>query len=396
MSAAPFRLTQRVAAMVPSATLAISAQAAALKAQGVDVISLSVGEPDCDTPDFIKDAAKAAMDAGQTRYTAVGGTPTLKDAIAKKLLRDNQLTYKSNQIVVSCGAKQALFNLLLACVEPGDEVVIPAPYWVSYPEMVRFAGGTPVILTTQEADRFKLRPETLRQAITPRTRLLVINSPANPTGVAYTRADWEALGDVLRHHPHVGVVSDDIYEGIMWAKEPFSNLAMVCPDLKDRMVLVNGVSKMYAMTGWRIGYAAGPVAIIQAMNTIQSQSTSNPNSVAQAAAAAALTGPQESIQTMAQVFHQRHDRMVAALNTMPGVRCVGADGTFYAFANITQAMTRVGARDDVAFASYLLDKARVAVVPGSAFGAPGYIRLSYASSDALLEEGLQRMRACLA
>lgn len=299
-------------------------------------------------------------------------------------------------MVVTCGAKQALFNLLLACVDEGDEVLIPAPYWVSYPEMVRFAGGTPVVLSTQEEERFKLRPETLRQAITPRTRLLMLNSPSNPTGAAYTREDWEALGAVLREHPHVGIVSDDIYEGILWSQEPFSNLAMACPDLQDRIVIVNGVSKMYAMTGWRIGYAAGPASIIKAMTKIQGQSTSNPNSLAQAAATAALNGPLDAMHAMTKVFHRRHDHVVAALNQIPGVRCVGADGTFYAFANITEAMSRVGARDDVAFASHLLEHARVAVVPGSAFGAPGYMRLSYASSDALLDEALKRLRECLA
>ncbi len=388
-----FHLSQRVGRIKPSPTLAVTAKAAELRAQGVDVMSLGAGEPDFDTPAHIKEAAHKAIRDGFTKYTAVGGIPSLKQAIVAKMKRDNALEYKPNQVQVSNGGKQACYNLCQALLDDGDESIIPAPYWVSYPDMVLLAGATPVILPTTAATRFKITPAQLDQAITPKTRLFWINSPSNPTGMAYTRAELKALGEVLRKHPHVLIATDDMYEKILWTGEPFVNLINVCPDLYERTVVIHAVSKTYSMTGWRIGWACGPARLITAMTDIQSQSTSNPNSIAQVAAEAALNGPQECVAEMCKAFKGRHDRLVAGLNGIPGVKCEPGDGTFYAFPSFEGAMRKLGCKDDLELADVLLQKARVAVVPGSAFGAPGYLRLSFATSDAVLAESVARIRA---
>ncbi|MGH8482058.1 MAG: pyridoxal phosphate-dependent aminotransferase [Nevskiaceae bacterium] len=386
-------LSQRVRRIKPSPTLAVTARAAELKAQGIDVMSLGAGEPDFDTPAHIKEAAHQAIRDGFTKYTAVGGTPSLKKAIVAKMKRDNALDYSPNQVLVSNGGKQACYNLCQALLNDGDESIIPAPYWVSYPDMVLLAGGTPVVLPTTAATRFKITPEPLERAITPRTRLFWINSPSNPSGMAYTHAELKALGEVLRRHPQVVIATDDMYEKILWSAEPFANLVNLCPDLYERTVVIHAVSKTYSMTGWRIGWACGPARLITAMADIQSQSTSNPNSIAQVAAEAALTGDQACVAEMCKAFKGRHDRLVAGLNAIPGVKCEPGDGTFYAFPSFEGLMKQLGCKDDLALADVLLQKARVAVVPGSAFGAPGYLRLSFATSDKVLAESVARIRA---
>ena len=387
------QLSRRVRRVQPSPTLAVSARARELKAAGQDVIGLAAGEPDFDTPQHIKDAAVAAIAAGQTKYTAVDGTPELKQAVADKFRRENGLDYGPDQILVSCGGKHSFYNLAQALLEPGDEVVIPAPYWVSYPDMVRLAGGEPVFVPAGMDQGFKLKPEQLEAALTPRTRLVVINSPSNPTGAAYSRGELEALGEVLRRRPDLLVASDDMYEHILWSGEPFCNIVNACPDLYEQAVVLNGVSKAYAMTGWRIGYAAGPRELIRAMKTIQSQSTSNPCSVSQAAARAALAGDQDCIRPMVAAFRDRHDRLVARLNRIRGVRCLPSQGTFYSFPDFSEAQQAVGAGDDVALAAHILEKAQVALVPGSAFGAPGHQRLSFATSQAQLDRALDRLES---
>ncbi|MBP7712171.1 MAG: pyridoxal phosphate-dependent aminotransferase [Gammaproteobacteria bacterium] len=389
------RLSQRVRRIKPSPTLAVSARAAALKASGQDIINLGLGEPDFDTPTHIKDAAKQALDRGFTKYTAVDGIPSLKQAVIRKLQRDNGLTYAPEQVVVSVGGKQTFYNLAQALLDAGDEVLIPAPYWVSYPDMVLLADGTPVILEGTSEHGFKLTPEQLERAIGPRTRMLVINSPSNPTGVCYTRAELAALGEVLHRHPDVLVASDDMYEHITWGSEPFANILMARPDLYDRTVVLNGVSKAYSMTGWRIGYAAGPAPLIRAMVKIQSQSTSNPTSIAQVAAEAALDGDQAFIAEMVRAFKTRHDYVLGALNGIRGVRCLPAQGAFYLFPDTRDAMRATGASDDVSFADLLLREAGVALVPGSAFGAPGFQRISIATSLANLEKAMERITAFL-
>ena len=384
-------LSDRVRSVRPSPTLAVAAKAAELKASGRDIISLGAGEPDFDTPMPIRTAAIEAINAGFTRYTAVEGILSLRQAIAKRLQRDQGLSYAPNEIIVSTGGKQSIYNLFQAVLNPGDEVIIPAPYWVSYPDMVLLAGGEPVIVFAGQSQGFKLAPAQLEAAITEKTRIVMFNSPSNPTGVAYTRADWAAMAEVLRAHPNVLIATDDMYEKILWADEPFSNIAMVAPDLLPRLILLNGVSKAYAMTGWRIGYAAGPKEIIQAMNTIQSQSTSGACSIAQVAAQAAIEGDQSEIQMMVQSFKARHDFMVTGLNAIRDVACLPSQGAFYNFPDVSAVITRLKLADDVALAELLLDEAGVAVVPGTAFGAPGYIRLSYATSMAALQEAMQRM-----
>ena len=389
------RLSQRVRRIKPSPTLAVSARAAALKASGQDIINLGLGEPDFDTPTHIKDAAKQALDRGFTKYTAVDGIPSLKQAVIRKLQRDNGLTYAPEQVVVSVGGKQTFYNLAQALLDAGDEVLIPAPYWVSYPDMVLLADGTPVILEGTAEHGFKLTPEQLERAIGPKTRMLVINSPSNPTGVCYTRAELAALGEVLHRHPNVIVASDDMYEHITWGSEPFANILTARPDLYERTVVLNGVSKAYAMTGWRIGYAAGPAPLIRAMVKIQSQSTSNPTSIAQVAAEAALDGDQAFIAEMVRAFKTRHDYVLGALNGIRGVRCLPAQGAFYLFPDTRDAMRATGASDDVAFADLLLREAGVALVPGSAFGAPGFQRISIATSLANLEKAMERITAFL-
>jgi aspartate aminotransferase len=376
----------------PSPTLAVTQRAAELRAQGRDIIGLGAGEPDFDTPEHIREAGVRAIEDGQTRYTAVGGTPALKAAIVDKLQRDNGFDYTPAQVLVSVGAKHSLYNLCQALLDDGDEVIVPAPYWVSYPDMALLAGAEVTVIECSIGDHFKMQPEQLAAAITPRTRLLILNSPSNPTGAAYTRAELEAIGEVLRQHPEMVVVTDDIYEDIYWADEPFCNILMACPDLVDRCVVVNGVSKTYAMTGWRIGYAAGPEALIKAMTKLQSQSTSNPCSISQAAAVAAISGDQSCLAPMLQAFHERHDAVISSLAGMPGVHCRPGEGTFYAFPDFGQAIADMdGIDDDLGLAARLLDEAGVALVPGSAFGAPGHMRLSFATDMDTLNMALQRI-----
>ncbi len=388
-------LSDRVNRIKPSPTLAVTARAAELRAAGRDVIGLGAGEPDFDTPDHIKAAATAAIANGQTKYTAVGGTNELKDAVIGKFQRDNGLEFSREQVLVSSGGKQSFFNLCQALLNTGDEVIIPAPYWVSYPDMVLIADGTPVIVEAGQEQDFKIRPEQLEASITPRTRLLVLNSPSNPSGKAYTRAELEALAEVLRRNPHVLVATDDMYESILWADEPFANIVMAAPDLYERTIVLHGVSKAYAMTGWRIGYAAGPVPLIKAMAKVQSQSTSNPCSISQVAAAAALNGSQDCVVEMVKAFRSRHDKVVAGLNALPGVSCIPSDGTFYAFPSFHGAIESMGCANDVELGELLLEKAEVALVPGSAFGTPGHMRLSYATSQEALDEAIARLSRAL-
>lgn len=391
MSAHP---SQRVQRVKPSPTLSVAARAAELRAADHDIISLSAGETDFDTPEHIKDAARHAIANGQTRYTAVDGTPELKRAIIDKFKRDNQLDYQANQILVSCGGKQSFFNLALALLDKDDEVIIPAPYWVSYPDIVMIADAVPVIVETDMAAGFKMTPEQLEAAITSKTRLVVLNSPSNPTGTTYSRSELQALGKVLLKHPRIMVASDDIYEHMLWRQEPFCNILMACPELYERAIVLNGVSKAYSMTGWRIGYAGGPEWLIRNMKKIQSQSTSNPCSIAQAAAVAALSGPQDSISTMVTDFIQRHAYVIKRLRQLPGVRVLESDGTFYSFPDFNEAIKRLGYRNDTDFAEMLLEKG-VALVPGSAFGAEGYMRLSFTASQAALEQALDRLENVL-
>ena len=386
------KLAARVQAVKPSATLAITARAAALRAEGKDVIGLGVGEPDFDTPEHIKAAAIRAIESGFTKYTAVDGTPDLKRAIIAKFQRENGLDYAPNQILVSCGGKQSFFNLAQALLDPGDEVVIPAPYWVSYPDMVLLAGGAPVFVQAGAAQSFKITPAQLKGAMNEKTRLVVINSPSNPTGMAYSREELEALGEVLRDFPKVIIATDDMYEHIRWSSAPFVNILNACPDLAPRTLVLNGVSKAYSMTGWRIGYAGGPAHIIKAMNTIQSQSTSNPTSISQVAAQVALDGPQECIGVMLKAFMERHDFVVERLNRIPGIECLPTDGTFYVFPKVQKLIEGLdGVNNDLELGEFLIEKAGVAVVPGSAFGLGGYMRLSIATSHETLERALDRI-----
>ncbi|TNC93124.1 MAG: aspartate aminotransferase [Thalassolituus sp.] len=389
------QLSDRVQLIKPSPTLAVTNRAAELKAEGKDIIGLGAGEPDFDTPEHIKQAAVEAIANGFTKYTAVDGTPGLKKAIISKLQRDNGLSYEANQILVSCGGKQSFFNLALALLNPGDEVVIPAPYWVSYPDMVLIAEGKPVVIETDETTRFKITAEQLDAAITDKTRLVVLNSPSNPSGVAYTADELKALGDVLRKYPDVLIATDDMYEYIWWADFSFENIVTVNPDLYERTIVLNGVSKAYSMTGWRIGYAAGPAKLIGAMKKIQSQSTSNPTSISQVAAEAALNGGRGCVEPMVKAFKERHDYLVAALNDIPGITCVEGDGAFYAYPCVKGAMDALGIDDDVAFAEKLLTEVGVALVPGSAFGTPGYMRLSFATSMEKLQDAVKRIRSLL-
>ena len=387
------QLSERVGRIKPSPTLAVTAQAAALKAQGKDVIDLGVGEPDFDTPAHVKEAAKKAIDSGFTKYTAVDGIPDLKQAIMDKFQRDNHLTYHKNQILVSVGGKQSFYNLAQAYLNDGDEAIIPAPYWVSYPDMVLLAGGKPVIVETTLEHRFKITPKQLEAAITPKTRLFVINSPSNPTGMEYTADELKALAAVLLKHPQILIATDDMYEHIRWLTTPYVNILNVCPELYERTIVLNGVSKAYAMTGWRIGYAGGPAALIGAMKNIQSQSTSNPASISQKAAVAALTGDQAIIPIMVKEFKARHDFVVKELNAIDGISCAPADGAFYAFFYVQPIIDRMPAiEDDVQFTEFLLNTAEIALVPGSAFGAPGYLRLSFATSMENLKKALERLK----
>jgi len=390
------KLSERVQRIKPSPTLSVTARAAELRAAGQDIIGLGAGEPDFDTPDHIKDAAKKALDDGFTKYTAVDGIPSLKQAIIDKLQRDNGLEYGPKQVIVSCGGKQCFYNLAQALLDPGDEVIIPAPYWVSYPDMVLLADAKPVIIEAGIVQGFKITSGQLEAAITDKTRLFVLNSPSNPTGVCYSRDELAALGEVLRRQPHVMVTTDDIYEHIVWGDAPFSNILMVCPDLYERTIVLNGVSKAYSMTGWRIGYAAGPAPLVQAMKKIQSQSTSNPTSIAQVAAQTALEGDQSFIGEMVGVFKERHDFVLEELKRLKGVECLAAQGAFYLFPSMQKAIDGLdGIEDDVALAEHLLQAAGVALVPGSAFGAPGYMRLSFATSMENLRTALGRLEEAL-
>ncbi len=386
------QLSNRVQRVKPSPTLAMSALAQKMKAEGRDVINLGVGEPDFGTPDHIKAAGITAINENKTGYTQVDGIPELKAAIIGKLKRDNDLDYEADQILVSCGGKQSCYNLCQAMLNAGDEVIIPAPYWVSYPDMVLLAGGKPVIVSAGQDQNFKLTAEDLENAITDKTRLLFLNSPSNPTGVSYTLDELKALGDVLTKHPNIVVATDDMYEHILFDGLKFVNILNASPELYDRCIVLNGVSKAYAMTGWRIGYAAGPADLIKGMKKIQGQSTSNPTSISQHAAIAALNESQECIQPMLVAFKERHDFVVAGLNAIDGVECLPSDGTFYSFPNIDGLIARVdGVSNDAELSEKLLAEQGVAMVPGSAFGAPGHIRLSYATSMENLEKAVERI-----
>ena len=388
-------LTERVQRVQPSATLTISAKAMALKAQGIDIISLSAGEPDFDTPDHIKEAAIKAIDQGQTKYTQVDGTPELKDAIINKFSRDNNLSYQQENILVSSGAKQTCFNLFQAVLEEDKEAVIISPYWVSYPDMVLLANGTPVILNTSLENNFQFKAEDLDAVLTKNTRLIMLNSPSNPTGVTYTKDQYQIIGEVLKNYPDVFIATDDMYEHIYWGNDKFCSFAEACPDMFGRTITINGVSKAYAMTGWRIGYCGGPAKIIAAMKKIQGQSTSNASSVSQAAAVAALNGSHQSVHSMAKEYEKRHTFMFNVLNNIKGFKTVAATGAFYTFPEVTNVIEELNLSDDIELSDYLIEKANVAVVPGSAFGAKGHIRFSFATSMEFLKEAVNRIKGVL-
>ena len=388
-------LTERVERVQPSATLTISAKAMALKAQGIDIISLSAGEPDFDTTDHIKEAAIQAIDQGQTKYTQVEGTPELKEAIINKFSRDNNLFYQQENILVSSGAKQTCFNLFQAILEQGKEAVIISPYWVSYPDMVLLANGSPVILNTSLENNFQFKAEDLDAVLTKNTRLIMLNSPSNPTGVTYTKDQYQIIGEVLKNYPDVFIATDDMYEHIYWGNDKFCSFAEACPHMFDRTITINGVSKAYAMTGWRIGYCGGPAKIIAAMKKIQGQSTSNASSVSQAAAVAALNGSHQSVHSMAKEYENRHTFMFNALNNIKGFKTVAATGAFYTFPEVTNVIEDLNLSDDIELSDYLIEKANVAVVPGSAFGAKGHIRFSFATSMEFLKEAVNRIKGVL-
>jgi aspartate aminotransferase len=388
------RLATRLKAIKPSPTLSLNAKAKALAAKGVDVASLAAGEPDFDTPNFIKDAAKAALDAGFTKYTPTGGIPELKAAIAAKLEKENKLTYSPEQVLVSCGAKHSLYNIFQALLSPGEEVVIFAPYWVSYPDMVRLADGEAVFVETQAQENYAPDPAALRKALTPRTRAVVINSPSNPTGAVLSEAALKGIADALRGHDCL-VITDDIYEKLMYAPGPFKNIANVAPDLAARTVVVNGLSKAFSMTGWRIGYTAGPKELIAAMQMVQDQSTSNPNSITQKAAVAALNGPQDELKKMVEVFQKRRDMLVKGLNAIKGVSCRSPEGAFYVFPDFGELIGKSykghPITGSVQLSEILLEDFKVAAVPGEPFGAEGYLRMSFATSDAVIQKALGRI-----
>lgn len=394
------KLADRVNKIQPSPTLSIDAKAKALKAQGIDVVGFGAGEPDFDTPSNIKEAGKKAIDAGFTKYMPVGGADDLKDAIIAKMKRDHALDYTRDEISVACGAKHTLYNISQAMLQEGDEVIVPGPYWVSYPDQVVLAGGTPIFIMTDETTGFKITPAQLEQAITPKTKYLILNSPCNPTGSTYSKEELTALGELLRKYPHVYIVSDDIYEKLIYDGLVFCNILMACPDLKDRTIIVNGVSKAYAMTGWRIGYACGPKELMAAMTKMQSQSTSNATSIAQKASVEALNGPQEVVAEMVTEFEKRRTHIVKRLNAIPGVSCFNSTGAFYAFPNFSgiYGKTTTSGKmisNSTEFAAYLLEEAKVAIVPGVAFGDDRYARLSYATSMELINKGIDRIEEAI-
>jgi aspartate aminotransferase len=396
-------IAKRLAVIKPSPTLAVSAKAAKLKAEGRDVIAMGAGEPDFDTPQHIKDAAIAAMNKGLTKYTPAGGTPSLKKAIVAKFKRENGLDYTEKQILVSCGGKQTSFNLCMALLNPGDEAIVPAPFWVSYPDMAMMADAKPVFIQAGIEQGFKITPQQLERAITPRSRLIWINSPSNPTGAVYTADELRALGEVLRKHPNIVIASDDMYEHILLDGSKFVNILNVCPDLYARTVTMNGVSKAYSMTGWRIGYCGGPQELIEAMENVQSHSTSNPTSISQYAAEAALNGDQSCIDPMVAAFKERGKVVAEGLNRIPGVKCLMPTGAFYAFPDCREAIRnlhaagRIPAATDLALCDYLLAQEKaVAAVPGSAFGAEGYLRISFATSMENIRKAVERMAEALA
>ncbi len=388
-------IATRLSHVKPSATLALNAKVKQLLQEGKAIVNLGVGEPDFDTPAFIKQAAITAINEGFTKYTAVTGIPELKTAIIDKLAKDNGLSYVPQQIIVSTGLKQALFNLLLAVLDPADEVLIPAPYWASYPEMVAITGAIPVIIEGALTNQLKITAQQLQAAITPNTKLLILNSPSNPSGMAYTHEEWRELATVLQAHPNILIASDDMYEKIYWGDTPFVNILNACPELYARTIVFNGVSKTYAMTGWRIGYAAGPATIIEAMELIQSQSTSGANSIAQKAAAAAISGPQEGVVTMAAAYQARHAMVYERLKNIPGVAPLFSTGTFYSFPHVQGLIERLALADDVALCEFLLTEAGVAVLPGSSCGAPGHIRLSFAASLESLNKALDQIEIAI-
>lgn len=386
-------LSARATSIEPSATLAVAAKAAALKAQGKDIIALNLGEPDFDTPEPIKEAATAAMKAGKTKYTLVEGTVELRKAIIEKFKRENHLSYELNEIVVSNGAKHSIYNALVALINSGDEVIIPAPYWVSYPDMVKLVDGVPVILPTNIESHFKITPEQLDKAITPKTKMVFFNSPSNPSGKIYSKEEFQALGKVLLKHPQVMILSDEIYEHIMWGNNVFSNIVMAMPELKERTIVMNSLSKVYAMTGWRIGYAACHKTIAEAMTTIQSQSTSCPCSISQAASVAALSAEMTRFITlMVNAFHERHDFLYHEMSRMPGVKILPSEGTFYILPDVSEIIQRMGLKNDLEFAEKLIEKTGIVITPGTPFGAPGCIRFSFASSMEVLQEAMRRFR----
>jgi aspartate aminotransferase len=384
-------LSDRVQNVKPSATLAVTAKATELKSQGIKIVPMGSGEPDFDTPLNIQQAGIQAINDGLTRYTPVDGTTDLKNAIIEKFKRDNNLNYSLTEVMVSSGGKQVFYNLCQSVINPGDEVIIPSPFWVSYPDMVLLADGVPVIVETGIEENFKISPEQLENAITDRTKLFVINSPSNPTGAVYSKDELVALAKVLEKHPHVMIITDDIYEHIRWNNDPYYNILMVNSSLKDRTIVLNGVSKAYAMTGWRIGYAAGPEAIIKSMKKVQGQSTSNPCSIAQAAAVEALNGDQSFIQMMVDEFKMRHDYLVENLNKIDGVDCPTSDGAFYSFPRVEKLIQRLGLKNDIEFSTLCLEKLNIALVPGSAFGADGYVRFSFATSMENIQTAVQKL-----
>jgi len=389
-------ISERSKNIKPSPTLAVSARAAKLRSEGKDIISLSAGEPDFDTPEYIKNAAIKALNNGQTKYTAVDGTPELKQAIIDKFKKENELEYKNNEILVSCGAKHSLYNLFQATLNPGDEIILTAPYWASYPDMAILAGAKPVIIKTTIAENFKINADNLSQAISGKTRMLILNSPSNPSGANYSRDELTAIADVMLKNKNIIIVTDDIYEHIFWGSEKFANIINSCSQLYNRTIVVNGVSKAYSMTGWRIGYAAGPNEIIKEMKKIQSQSTSNPNSIAQAAAVSALNGKNDFIKECVNTFKGRHDFIIKALKEIDGIEILGSEGTFYTFPDMNNIIKKLhNISNDIELAEFFIEKAGVAMVPGSAFGVPGCMRISFATNMENIKEGIRRIKNIL-